>query len=1018
MSANRVADGQPNGKEQIVKKSKSKKSKDDLEDLKKDLVMTDHKLTIEELTALYHTDLKRGLTSQKAREVLEEVGPNKLKAAKGTNWGLRFLADVFGDFNALMWIGGILCFISYGSEFAQTDNPPGDNLYLGIVLCAVATTIGAFIFFQEFRSSAIMDSFKDMVPPAANVIRDGEKLIVPVSTLTLGDLVEVKGGDRVPADIRIIFAQNFKVDNSSLTGESEPQSRNTECTSDNPLETRNLAFFSSNAVEGVAQGIVVRVGPETVIGRIATLTDAMGATETPLAKEMKYIVYILMTFAIVIGIIFLIITFALGYGWLNAILFLIGVIVANVPEGLVGVATAGLTLTAKRMAAKNCLVKNLQLVESLGSVSVICSDKTGTLTQNRMTVAHMWFDGKLFEADTTSDQSEALYSSDMPSWQALSRVATLCNRAEFKKGEENVPVLKRECSGDASESALLKCVESSIGKVMEYREKNPKICEIPFNSTNKFQVSIHKLADSHSRLLVMKGAPERILDRCSTIFVDGKELEMTDEWRDAFNDAYLVLGGYGERVLGFCDYYLPEDKFPANYAYDSDSPNFPLTGLRFVGLMSMIDPPRQSVPDAVVKCRQAGIKVIMVTGDHPITAKAIAKAVGIISDGSKTPEELAAERMVPVEEINLKEAVARVVHGGELKDMSALQLDTILSNHREIVFARTSPQQKLLIVEGCQRQGWITAVTGDGVNDSPALKKADIGIAMGIAGSEVSKQAAGMILMDDNFSSIITGVEEGRTVFENLKKSIVYIVAVNIPELIPFLYYVIANVPLPLGVVQMLLICLGTDLAPAISLGYEKPEVDIMYRPPRHPTEDRILSSKALAVAYGQIGLIETAAGHIVYYIILAEMGFFPLSLFNLRVNWENNAINDMEDSYGQEWTWAQRNCVQLTCYSGYFMACVLVQWANIIGCKTRRNSIITQGMNNYVLIGGLFFETILTLLLTYCPGTIAIKYLPLRWIWFIAPLPYCVVILAFYEIMKLIMRHNPKGWIAQNFAY
>merc|ERR1712226_1768159 len=273
------------------------------------------------------------------------------------------------------------------------------------------------------------------------------------------------------------------------------------------------------------------------------------------------------------------------------------------------------------------------------------------------------------------------------------------------------------------------------------------------------QVSIHETEDKSDprHLLVMKGAPERILARCGTIYINGEEKKMTDEWKEAFNNAYMELGGLGERVLGFCDLLLPADEYPEGYPFDCDDPNFPLDNLRFVGLMSMIDPPRAAVPDAVAKCRSAGIKVIMVTGDHPITAKAIAKSVGIISEGNETVEDIANRLNISVNDVNPREAHAAVVHGGELKDLGEDALDDILLYHTEIVFARTSPQQKLIIVEGCQRMGAIVAVTGDGVNDSPALKKADIGVAMGIAGSDVSKQAADMILLDDNFASIVTG---------------------------------------------------------------------------------------------------------------------------------------------------------------------------------------------------------------------------------------------------------------------
>jgi len=410
-----------------------------------------------------------------------------------------------------------------------------------------------------------------------------------------------------------------------------------------------------------------------------------------------------------------------------------------------------------------------------------------------------------------------------------------------------------------------------------------KVTEIPFNSTNKYQVSIHDNENKTGYILVMKGAPERILERCSTILVKNQDIPMNDAWRDNFNKAYMELGGLGERVLGFCDLPLPTSAYPLGYPFNNEDVNFPLENLRFLGLISMIDPPRAAVPDAVAKCRSAGIKVIMVTGDHPITAKAIARSVGIISEGNRTVEDLAEELGLPLNKVNPRDAKAAVVHGSDLKDISEAHLDEILMHHTEIVFARTSPQQKLIIVEGCQRMGAIVAVTGDGVNDSPALKKADIGVAMGIAGSDVSKQAADMILLDDNFASIVTGVEEGRLIFDNLKKSIAYTLTSNIPEISPFLFFILADVPLPLGTVTILCIDLGTDMVPAISMAYEGPESDIMKRQPRNPFTDKLVNERLISMAYGQIGMIQASAGFFTYFVIMAENGFLPSNLFGLR---------------------------------------------------------------------------------------------------------------------------------------
>merc|ERR1712003_51653 len=353
--------------------------------------------------------------------------------------------------------------------------------------------------------------------------------------------------------------------------------------------------------------------------------------------------------------------------------------------------------------------------------------------------------------------------------------------------------------------------------------------------------------------------------------------------------------------------------------FDAEDVNFPLEGLRFVGLMSMFDPPRAAVPDAVAKCRSAGIKVIMVTGDHHITAKAIARSVGIISEGNKTVEDIAEERGIAVSEVNPREAKAAVVHGSDLRDLDDAAIDDILRHHSEIVFARTSPQQKLIIVDGCQRAGQVVAVTGDGVNDSPALKKADIGVAMGIAGSDVSKQAADMILLDDNFASIVTGVEEGRLIFDNLKKSIAYTLTSNIPEISPFLLFILADVPLPLGTVTILCIDLGTDMVPAISMAYEQAESDIMKRQPRNPFTDKLVNERLISMAYGQIGMIQALAGFVCYFVIMMQNGFLPGFLLGQRVDWDDKNNQNLVDSYGQEWSYSQRKILEYTCHTAFF---------------------------------------------------------------------------------------------------
>merc|ERR1712172_213853 len=998
------------------------KKEKNLNELKQELEIDVHKVDVDVLCKRFNTNIEQGLTDSQAAKGLVEHGKNELTPPPTTPEWIKFCQCLFSGFAMLLWLGAFLCFLAYGIQASAYEEPPDDNLYLGVVLSAVVTVTGIFSYYQESKSAKIMEGFKNLVPQYALVRRSGgEKITVKAEELTLGDIVEIKFGDRCPADLRILEARGLKVDNSSLTGESEPQARSPEFTHENPLETKNLAFFSTNAVEGTAVGMVVNIGDNTVMGRIAGLASGLEGGQTPIAKEIEHFIHIITGVAVFLGVSFFIIAFILGYNWLDAVIFLIGIIVANVPEGLLATVTVCLTLTAKRMAAENCLVKNLEAVETLGSTSTICSDKTGTLTQNRMTVAHMWFDNKIVEADTSEDQSGSSFDKNAAGWKTLERVAMLCNRAEFKGGQDSVSVLKKEVNGDASEAAILKCTELTNGNVMEYSAKNEKLCEIPFNSTNKFQVSVHKTSDPSDKrhLLVMKGAPERILQRCSTIVIDGEERALTEDWKNAFETAYMELGGLGERVLGFCDFRLPEDKYPADYPYDADEENFPLEGLRFVGLMSMIDPPRAAVPDAVLKCRSAGIKVIMVTGDHPITAKAIARSVGIISEGTETVEDIATRKGIPVAEVNPREAMAAVVHGGEIKDLSEKALDEILMYHTEIVFARTSPQQKLIIVEGCQRMGAIVAVTGDGVNDSPALKKADIGVAMGIAGSDVSKQAADMILLDDNFASIVTGVEEGRLIFDNLKKSIAYTLTSNIPEISPFLLLILADVPLPLGTVTILCIDLGTDMVPAISMAYEFAESDIMKRQPRNPFTDKLVNERLISMAYGQIGMIQASAGFFVYFVIMCENGFWPSTLLGLRRQWDSQAVNDLEDSYGQEWTYADRKILEYTCHTAFFVSIVIVQRADLIICKTRKLSVFQQGMKNHFMNFGLVFETVLAAVLSYTPGMDkGLRMYPLKFNWWLPAIPFSILIFCYDETRKFLLRRNPGGWIEQETYY
>ncbi|KAF2898170.1 hypothetical protein ILUMI_08011 [Ignelater luminosus] len=989
----------------------------ELDQFKKEISIDDHIISLKKLQERYNTDLQDGLSRVKAGELLRLYGPNCLISSATKSRWLVLAEFLFGGFAALLWVGAALSTIGYLVSYYQDPRTPLDQLYLAGVLVAVILITGIFGYYQEAANTSIMESFKKLVPKFATVIREGNMLTIPAEELVIGDVVEIQGGDCVPADIRIIKSRSLKVDNSSITGESEMQPRSPECTDTNPLETQNLAFYSTNVIEGAGTGVVIATGDNTLIGHIAGLTSGIEPEEMPIKKELKYFIKLITALAIFIGATFFVISIALGYDFFESFIFLIAIIVANVPEGLLVTLTACLTLTARRMSKKNCLVKNLQAIETLGSTSVICSDKTGTLTQNRMTVSHMFYNDTIVDVLDESDKVNR-----NAEFKNLCRVGILCNRAEFKPEQEKIPILQREVKGDASESAVLKCMEILIGDVMTQRNQMTKICEIPFNSTNKYQVSIHHLQNENKHLLVMKGAPERIIDRCTTYALNGSDVNISSEKKKALQQAVSKLGYMGERVLGFADLMLSKDKFPVGFKFNTDKVNFPLEGLRFVGLMSMIDPPRPNVPNAVEKCRSAGIRVIMVTGDHPITAVAIAKKVGILSSESETIYDVAMKKSISVSKVTAEDKArcsARVITGADLREMSQSKLDSILMTFWEIVFARTSPQQKLKIVESLQRLGYIVAVTGDGVNDSPALKKADIGVAMGISGSDVSKEAADMILLDDNFATIVTGIEEGRLIFDNLKKSIFYVLTSNVPEIIPFILFVTINIPQALSVLAILLVDVGTDLWPAISLAYEKPEADIMSRMPRDPQQDKLVNTRLMSLAYCQIGFIQTCAGYVTWFFVMAQHGFFYDRLIGIRKEWDDPFTNDLADSYGQEWTYEERKILERKGYAAYFLAIVVTQICDAFIVKTRRLSVVQQGMSNWVLNTGILFVIFVAGVILYSPGVNqAMQFERVEWYTFVPSLPFGLFIIIYDEYRRYFVRNYPNGWFARETYY
>jgi magnesium-transporting ATPase (P-type) len=1389
----------------------------------------EHKMEAAEIAALYNSSISTGL-SDAVTEVnnREKYGPNSLTPPKETPLWLKFVAHQTGGFSLLLWGGGGLCFIVYG-----LDSSSPDNLYLGLVLSIVVFLTGCFAFYQEYSAESTMAGFKDMTPDKCKCTRnysqtiDGKNVeaskectFFPAEDLVRGDLVRVEIGTKVPADIVIFSCQDMKVDNAALTGEPDHLPRSDKMTNEQAWETRNVAYYGTFCVQGACTAFVVRTGDETAVGEIARAVTQEKKPPTTMELEIEHFIHLVSGVAGAIGITFFVLSLIMGYGIVEAIIFMIGIIVANVPEGLLATVTVALSLTAKQMFAVNVLVKSAQTIETLGSITTVASDKTGTLTQNRMTATHGIYSMKIVALDQTltlnggelpggkMDAAGGLsFDVNEQDFGRLQRCSALCGKAVFHLEEDEkvyydkkkecwlVPLLDRKVDGDASEGGLLKfnepmmeehwfktLKESAGGNLKDpvqfvehYRSHYPVIGKVPFNSSNKFMVTMHEAdnmnevnysttgpatwysaeKDQKKYVILLKGAPEKVLSatryfRCdggsdvrserSPVFAtqrmfkdasgakcgpgespdegfsmtykqyfdkvieelnadpasatgsnysylandttcrgddaqcnpasaakwgfDQQEhtVPLTDDIRKEIEKLQMNLAKEGERVLGFAEAVLTKEAFMglckdragAEPGTDDtgawDLSNVDICGslqgsvwaqATFLGMMSLQDPPRDDVPGAIKDCQDAGIQVVMVTGDHPVTAKAISERVGILEGGPCTISEWVAnqkhliahelpgrlsggipalhtmmehylhlpytkdEEMAktfssasnngcldgrplrdddPIDHMRSKDPTAKWWMGFRLHDeigrpisveitdengqkvrtfdpikglvVAGPQIDLFNDNdwryalsRTHLTFSRTLPAQKQQIVATMQRyhcmmskgalldekcaweveeskngrkvrtltlfnrekaksekipgtnmtqfvgvpyesdynnkeeffnaiksagwrrmtpylgnrtggpqtyddpnvagpdlnldchidtrsedqgglkgatQNWdgkdkthpcvnrdnlqqpkVVAVTGDGVNDSPALKKADCGIAMGICGADVAKDAADMVLMDDRFVSIVEGIRQGRLIFDNLKKSIAYTLTSNIPEITPFLALILLQIPIPLETVMILCIDLGTDMLPAIALAYEIPESDIMTRQPRNKRFDRLVNNKLIGMCYGQIGMIQACAGFTCYFAVLAKYGLLYEDISGTVFKF----IDDTE-KFVCGYNFDDRMSYLRQAQTSFLISIIVVQWTDVMICKTRVLSIFQQGMANIVLNIGLLEELLLGLVLVYVPfANAAFKTTAIDFEMWCYAIPFAALILVYDEIRKFFLRHERLGF-------
>jgi len=900
-----------------------------------------HNLTREEVLHTLVTS-ENGLSEEEAERRLSEFGFNEIKEAKKKPLYLRFFKQFTHFLAILLWIATVMSFLS---EYLH----PGEGmLTLGIAIAAVIFINAIFTFIQEYRAEKALEELKKLLPFYVKVLRDGKEKEIYARDVVHGDVILLSEGDKVPADARLIETSGLRVNNAPLTGESEPMLRRHEAYEGEFIESPNIVFAGTAVVSGSGRAVSFATGMQTEFGRIAHLTGAVEAGLSPLQKEIVKATRVIAVIAAMAGVFFFLIGFLIGRSFWSNFIFAIGITVALIPEGMLPTVTLALAMGSQRMAKRKALIKTLTSVETLGSVTVICTDKTGTITQNKMAVTKVWaVDG----AEKTRE--------------SLLRTAYLCNNARFIEGQYR---------GDPTEVALLRAARETTGDF-----KGERIAEIPFDSDRKMMTTVYKMQDTGfmiqdeknraSFVSFTKGAMESVLPLCSHLLIDGKEAPMDETIRKRISDEYHSMMDKGLRVLAFAYKEIEESyKFPpsagspeakevkseklGNSEFESD--------LTFAGLAGLEDPPRPEVPEAIRKCHEAGIKVIMITGDASRTAAAIAKEIGLVKAN-------------PV-----------VIEGNEFIRMNDKELREKLSE-KEVIFARMTPKHKMRVVSILKEEGEVVAVTGDGVNDAPALKKADIGIAMGISGTDVAKEASDMVLLDDNFATIVNAVEEGRTVYENIKKFLTYIFASNIPEAVPYLAFILFKIPLPLTIIQILAVDLGTDMLPALALGAEKPMPGIMKQPPRK-LQERLLNFSLMRRAYLFLGPIEAAA---------CMFGFFYV-MFNGGWRWGEMPSPD--------------NILYMQATTACLTAIIITQIANVFACRSSRESVFSIGFfSNRLIFLGIAVELLLQLFIVYHPwGNKIFGTYPISLSAWLVLIPFAVFLLFADEARKRIRIFSP----------
>ncbi|ELR04093.1 hypothetical protein VC83_02010 [Pseudogymnoascus destructans] len=1005
-----------------------------------------HSVAAEQVLKSLDTSEKLGLDATAAAASLERDGSNTLPKVRDQHWRKIFWY-IFGGFCSILWFGVIVFFLCW----QPLSSPPSiPNLALAILVIIVIFLQASFSAFQDWSTKRVMNSILDLLPAEAMVIRDGQAKKMPTTELVVGDIVQISIGNKVPADLRLLSTSgDIRFDRSVLTGEPDEIEGAINCTNESFLESRNIALMGTLVTNGNGTGVVVLTGGKSVMGRIAKATTAIEAKPTLIQQEISRFIKIIVFLTVCLALLILL-SWA-GWvrikhpGYMSVVAMLnnvMGCIVAFIPEGMpIGVALT-LMMVANRMKAANILPKGLATVETLGCVNVLCSDKTGTLTENKMVVSSTSFVDKQYSVEDTLDMMARPGAPE--TFSEFHKAALLCNDSVFDPVSMDLPVGQRQIHGNATDAAVFRFAETAkSGDVL--RNSNPRAFQIPFNSKNKWMLTMHSSNNGDQNtdvnppeyVVYIKGAPDVLLPNCSTYFsAETNKIQPLDEKsKELFSALQDRLARKAERVIILCRrLYTPHEVLGSNY-FGDEIVRECIQDLTIIGVFGIMDPPRAETANTVECCRRAGIRFFMVTGDFGTTAVAVARQVGIITgdtephlyeDIVKARDSKISRDLVKMDDQPEKRFWRRKTHVGNLPlnaFQGSLVLDgtglgkltaedwDIVCSYREIVFARTTPEQKLRIVNEFKDRENVVAVTGDGVNDAPALRAAHVGVAV-VSGSDVAIEAADLVLLD-KFDSIVDAIRLGRVVFQNLQKMISYLLpAGSWSEIWPVLLNVFVGVPLPLSSFLMIIICVFTDVFSSMALIMEQEEFDLLSLPPRNHKRDHLINFKIYAQSYLFIGVMETVMAHAMFFLYMYQAAGIPMR--SLLMLFEGYT----EGFYG--YTEAELTHFNNVGQCVYFVTLVILQWGNLLSIRNKRLSItqadpIRKAHRNVWIPCGALTALCIAIFVTETPaiqnvfgtGSVPIKH------WLI-PLGLATALIMMDEIRKLFVRLFPKGPIAR----